>query len=102
MENELLLRLIVLFGTMFLLLFLRFPVFFSIALSAGIFALAFPGTVPNEIIGQGFIQGINNYNFVAIVFYFLLGEIMNSGGITDRLLSFAKALLGHITGMLSC
>lgn len=101
MENELLLRLIVLFGTMFLLLFLRFPVFFSIALSAGIFALAFPGTVPNEIIGQGFIQGINNYNFVAIVFYFLLGEIMNSGGITDRLLSFAKALLGHITGALS-
>ncbi|MDD4295709.1 MAG: TRAP transporter large permease [Ruminiclostridium sp.] len=101
MDPMMLTKILVLFGVMFFFLFIRFPVFYAIACSAGVFAVIFPGTVPTEIIGQGFIQGVNNYNFVAIVFYFLLGEIMNSGGITDRILRFGKAIMGHFTGALS-
>lgn len=102
MQNEMLLiQLITLFGVMFVFLLLRFPVYYSIGAAAIVFAIVYPGTVPTEVIGQGFIQGVNKNTFVAIIFYFLLGEIMNSGGITDRLLRFAQAAMGHVTGALS-
>lgn len=97
----LLIQLITLFGVMFVFLLLRFPVYYSIGAAAIVFAIVYPGTVPTEVIGQGFIQGVNKNTFVAIIFYFLLGEIMNSGGITDRLLRFAQAAMGHVTGALS-
>ena len=100
-NNMLLIQLIVLFGVMFAFLLLRFPVFYSIGAAVCVFAVIYPGTVPTEVIGQGFIQGICKNTFVAIIFYFLLGEIMNSGGITDRLLRFAQAAMGHVTGALS-
>lgn len=92
---------LVLFGLMFLFLCLRFPVFASLGMAvAGIFFL-FPGSIPVAVIGQGFISGMNSYNFCAILFYFLLGEIMNYGSMSDRLVNFGKATIGHIRGSLS-
>lgn len=91
----------VLFLVMLLLLVLRFPVFMSLGCAAAAVTICFPGTVPLEVIGQGFINGLNNYNFVAIFCYFLLGEIMNSGGMSERLIGFGNACIGHIRGSLS-
>ena len=91
----------VLFLVMLLLLILRFPVFMSLGCAAAAVTICFPGTVPLEVIGQGFINGLNNYNFVAIFCYFLLGEIMNSGGMSERLIGFGNACIGHIRGSLS-
>lgn len=92
---------LLLFGIMFLFLCLRFPVFVSLGVAvAGIF-LAFPKTIPVAVIGQGLISGMNSYNFCAILFYFLLGEIMNYGGMSDKLVAFGKAAIGHIRGSLS-
>lgn len=92
---------LLLFGIMFLFLCLRFPVFVSLGIAvAGIF-LAFPKTIPVAVIGQGLISGMNSYNFCAILFYFLLGEIMNYGGMSDKLVAFGKAAIGHIRGSLS-
>ena len=92
---------LVLFGVMFLFLCLRFPVFISLGMAiAGVFFL-FPGTIPVAVIGQGLISGMNSYNFCAILFYFLLGEIMNYGSMSDRLVAFGKAAIGHIRGSLS-
>lgn len=92
---------LILFGIMFLFLCLRFPVFVSLGIAvAGIF-LVFPKTIPVAVIGQGLISGMNSYNFCAILFYFLLGEIMNYGGMSDKLVAFGKAAIGHIRGSLS-
>lgn len=92
---------LILFGIMFLFLCLRFPVFVSLGIAvAGIF-LAFPKTIPVAVIGQGLVSGMNSYNFCAILFYFLLGEIMNYGGMSDKLVAFGKAAIGHIRGSLS-
>lgn len=91
----------VLFGIMFLSLCLRFPVFASLGLAvAGVFFI-FRGSIPTAVIGQGLISGMNSYNFCAILFYFLLGEIMNYGSMSDRLVNFGKAAIGHIRGSLS-
>lgn len=53
------------------------------------------------VIGQGLLSGLSNYNFAAIMFYFLLGEIMNGGGMSNRLIKFGTAVIGHIRGSLS-
>jgi len=47
------------------------------------------------------VQGIDSFAFLAIPFFFLAGELMGTGGITVRLLSLARALVGHIRGGLS-
>lgn len=91
----------ILFVVMLVMLLLRFPVFVSLGCAAAAVAIAFPGTVPLEVIGQGMVSGLNNYNFVAIFCYFLLGEIMNSGGMSERLIQFGNACIGHIRGSLS-
>lgn len=92
---------VVLFGLMFLFLCLRFPVFISLGLAVGGIFFLFPKTIPVAVIGQGLISGMNSYNFCAILFYFLLGEIMNYGGMSDKLVAFGKAAIGHIRGSLS-
>lgn len=92
---------LVLFGIMFLFLCLRFPVFAALGMAVGGIFFLFPGTLPVAVIGQGFISGMNSYNFCAILFYFLLGEIMNYGSLSDRLVDFGKAAIGHIRGSLS-
>lgn len=94
-------KVLILFGIMFLFLLLRFPVFLALGMAATGIAVLFPGTVPVAVIGQGLLSGLNNYNFAAIMFYFLLGEIMNGGGMSNRLIKFGTAVIGHIRGSLS-
>jgi len=42
------------------------------------------------------IGGIDTFPLLAIPFFILAGNLMNTGGITDRLVRFARALVGHI------
>jgi tripartite ATP-independent transporter DctM subunit len=43
-------------------------------------------------------SGVRSYTLLAIPLYVLAGELMNSGGITQRIFDFANALVGHIRG----
>lgn len=94
-------QLAILFGLMFVFLFFKFPIFLCMLLASWGFSLIFPGTVPDTVFVQSIVSNIGNVNFTAICFYFLLGEIMNSGGLTDRLIKFCQSLIGHFRGSLS-
>jgi len=76
-------ELLLLFGVMIIL---GLPLFLSMGLGAGAYILVFWPKVPLMIIGQG----LDNYNFTAILFFFMAGEIMNAGGISTRLLCFTR------------
>ena len=76
------------------------PVFFAMGLAAMTFILA-GGEVPLNLMATALVQGIDSFAFLAIPFFFLAGDLMNTGGITRRLLAFAAALVGHIRGGLS-
>ncbi|MBU0463097.1 MAG: TRAP transporter large permease [Proteobacteria bacterium] len=91
----------VLFGTMLIFMVAGVPVFFCMAIAEIAYIAVFWPKVPLMVVAQGFVLGLNNYHFAAIVFFFLAGEIMNSGGITKRLLRFTGACFGHIHGGLS-
>ena len=94
-------ELLVLFGVLLTALFIGIPVFLSMATAAAAYVIVFWPKVPTAIVAQGFVQGLDSYNFAAIVFFFLVGEVMNQGGISQRLLRFARALVGHVRGGLS-
>jgi tripartite ATP-independent transporter DctM subunit len=50
------------------------------------------------IIPQTMIEGVNSYTLLAVPLYIFVGELMNSTGITNRIFSFALALMGHVRG----
>ncbi len=53
-------------------------------------------TAPQRLIG-----GIDSFPLLAVPCFILAGVAMNSGGVTDRIYGFAKALVGHFTGGLA-
>jgi tripartite ATP-independent transporter DctM subunit len=77
------------------------PVFFAMGLASLVFVLFTNGAVPLNVLASSLVQGMDSFAFLAIPFFFLAGELMNTGGITRRLLSFAGAMVGHVRGGLS-
>ncbi len=77
------------------------PVFFAMGLASLVFILCTGGAVPLNVLASSMVQGIDSFAFLAIPFFFLAGDLMNTGGITRRLLDFATAMVGHIRGGLS-
>lgn len=101
MTTTLLLQLAVIFGVLFLTMFLRFPFFLSCFASAAAYAIIWPGAMPAFVFGQTFVQGLGNQTYAAVIFYLFLGQIMVSGGIGDRLVEFLNSILGPFKGSLS-
>jgi tripartite ATP-independent transporter DctM subunit len=54
--------------------------------------------IPYGIVAQRMIYGVNSFPLLAIPFFLLVGRLMNTAGITDRIFSFCNALIGHIRG----
>ena len=51
-----------------------------------------------QILAQNVIEGANSFPLLAVPFFMLAGEIMNTGGLSRRIVDFAMALVGHIRG----
>jgi len=90
-----------LFGTLFLFIILRVPIVFALGISAFIYLAFFGEGIPLAIISQRLIGGVDSFPLLAVPFFYLAGELMNSGGITKRLIDFSSALVGPIRGGLS-
>ncbi|MDN4524234.1 TRAP transporter large permease [Fictibacillus fluitans] len=84
-------------GSLFGSLVLGVPIAFALILS-GVALMFIMGTFDSQIIAQNLINGANNFSLMAIPFFVLAGELMNAGGISKRIVSFAMALVGHIRG----
>jgi len=50
---------------------------------------------------QKMFSGIDNFGLLAVPLFMFAGELMNGGGITTRLVAFAKVLIGHYRGGLA-
>lgn len=79
-----------------LLLVLGVPVAFAIGLSS-VFTLMYEG-LPLAVGFQQMTSGMNAFSFLAIPFFIFAGELMLYGGIADRIVLFAKNLIGHVRG----
>ena len=85
-----------------LLLSIGTPVAWSIIISS-LFTLfvSIPFLPALTTISQRMATGIDSFALLAIPFFILSGELMNSGGVAQRLVSFAKALVGFLPGGLA-
>jgi tripartite ATP-independent transporter DctM subunit len=79
-----------------LLLLLGVPVAFSIGLSA-IATLLYEG-LPLQVAFQQMTSGMNIFSFLAIPFFIFAGELMLYGGIADKIVDFARSMIGHVRG----
>ncbi len=92
--------------TWFLPLFLIFlmlgvPVFFAMLAAPGLL-LYFNGQERDiALMYRNIYNGIDNGVLLAIPFFMLAGELMNRGGITERLVAFSQALIGSVRGGLA-
>lgn len=90
---------ILLFVTLVVLVILGVPVSMSMALSA-LLTIFYCGLDP-VIIPSLISGGISSFTLLAVPFFIFLGNIMNSGGITDRLFSWCEATIGWLKGGLA-
>lgn len=51
-----------------------------------------------QIIATNIINGADSFPLMAVPFFMLAGEIMNTGGLSRRIVAFAMALIGHVKG----
>nr|WP_319490046.1 TRAP transporter large permease [uncultured Caproiciproducens sp.] len=92
---------------MILLLFISFlvlvmvgvPIAFCLGISS-VFYLVTTG-IPLTIVPQKMYSGVDNFVLICIPGFILAGNLMNTGGITKRIVNFCNALFGRITGGLA-
>jgi len=76
------------------------PVAFCLALTS-LVVLLIIGNVPLHLIPQRMFTGMDSFPLMAVPFFILAGDLMNSAGITQRIVRFSNALVGHIRGGLA-
>jgi tripartite ATP-independent transporter DctM subunit len=85
--------LIALFG----FVLLSVPIAFALILTT-LVLMFFMHAISPALLVQNIVRGVDSFPLMAIPFFLLAGEIMNVGGISKRIVLFARSLLGHITG----
>lgn len=87
----------ILIGTFLLLMIFGVPVAVSMA-GASLLFLLWSGSVPDVVIAQRMIAGVESFPLLAVPFFILAGNLMNIAGITGRIYNFAVALVGWMRG----
>ncbi len=83
-----------------ILLILGVPVAFSGGI-ATILSLVLASDLPTVLVLQRIYNTLNSFSLMAVPLFILTGQLMNSGGITSRIINLAKLLVGKIRGGLS-
>ena len=91
---------IVLFGLFFLLMFLRVPIAFALGLAC-VPVLMFEERLSSMVLFNETFKAYNSFILLAVPFFLLTANLMNAGGITDRMLRMSRALVGHFPGGLA-
>lgn len=81
----------------FSLLLFGLPIFAALALAVTL-ALSFFGAVDPLVVPMRMFSGMNNFSLMSIPFFILAAELMRIGGLSDRLIGLARALIGWIPG----
>lgn len=85
--------------SLFGFIFLNIPIAFALVLTTVVLML-FVDSVSAHVIAQSIVRGIDNFPLMAIPLFMLAGDLMSTGGISIRIVNFAKALVGHLKGAL--
>ncbi len=90
------LAILILLGSFFIMILLRFPIAYAVGLSS-VFCLLSQG-LSLTTIGQQMVKGISSFSLMAVPFFITMGVLMGSGGISERLIALANSLVGWMRG----
>jgi len=90
----------ILIGTMLALLVLSVPVAVTLGLTGAAF-VASDSRMSLLVVPQQIFIGLDKYPLAAIPFFILAGNLMETGGISSRLVDLAKSIVGGFTGGLA-
>ena len=82
-------------------LIIGLPVFFGLLAAPGILLWMSGQEKDITLLYRNVYNGMDSFPLMAIPFFMLAGELMNKGGITERLVEFSQALMGHFRGGLA-
>ncbi|MBU2889134.1 TRAP transporter large permease [Celeribacter halophilus] len=82
------------------LLIFGLPIFAALALSVAA-AFYFWGGLDPVLVPMRMFSGMNNFSLMSIPFFILAAELMRIGGLSDRLINLARALVGWLPGGLA-
>ena len=88
---------LVFLGSLLASMALGIPIAFSL-LICGAALMLHMNMMDPQILAQNIMEGANSFPLLAVPFFMLAGEIMNTGGLSRRIVDFAMALVGHIRG----
>ena len=91
-------KLLIFFIVILIVLALRVPIYISLAVSSMILGILALNDAYTPFAIQKMFSGVNNFTLLAIPLFMLTGELMNGGGLSERLLDFANCLVGWIHG----
>lgn len=90
----------IMFIVMIILIFTGAPIFAAMGIGCATFILTQDSISMVGIANQLF-RGVNSFTLMAVPFYLLTGELMNSGGTTRRIMNLAQAVVGQMRGGLA-
>ena len=89
----------------FILIIVGVPIYVSLLLTGVLSLVALAASTGTPVatiaVSQAIFNGMGNLPLLAIPFFMLAGEIMNRGGITEKLIKFAMLLIGRLPGSLA-
>ncbi|MGI6030759.1 MAG: TRAP transporter large permease [Eubacteriales bacterium] len=84
------------FLSFFIFMIIKIPIGFAMLCSSCLYMLANQESM--MIMVQRVLAAPNSFTMLAVGFFILTGNLMNTGGITSRIFDFAQKLVGHLTG----
>lgn len=84
-------------GALFALMPFGIPIAVILVACSYVLMLAM-GMWDPSIVSQQIVMGTNNFALMAIPFFMLSGELMSSGGLSKRIVSFSNLAVGRIRG----
>ncbi|KKX27174.1 TRAP transporter large permease subunit [Rhizobium sp. LC145] len=73
------------------------PIAFALILS-GVALMMYMDIFDAQIVAQNVLNGADSFPLMAVPFFLLAGEVMNTGGLSKRIVNLAMALVGHLRG----
>lgn len=89
----------ILLSTFFGLILIRVPI--AVGLMIASVACASYLGIPLVVLIQKLVTGLNSFTFLAVPFFIIAGELMSDGGMSDKIIKFADAVIGKVRGGLA-
>ncbi|RPI00630.1 MAG: TRAP transporter large permease subunit, partial [Zetaproteobacteria bacterium] len=91
---------LLIFGLMVFFIAINVPVAFALGLASLAF-LVFVTNVPLVVVVQRLYLGVDSFPLLAVPLFVMAGILMNTGGLSKKIVDFSAALVGHMRGGLA-